>query len=1504
MTRARRWLWRLPVWFVLLPLLILTVVLVAGLAALQMPPVQRLLAETIGDAASSDESGLRIGGIEGFVPFDFRVTDIALTDADGAWMTIDRAQLSWSPTALASGRLQVAALTAGTVHVLRPPLPGPATTPPEPDPSEPFRLSDLTLPELPVAVQLDRLAIDEIRLEEPVFGQPAVFGLAARALVPTADGPLRAELDLERLDGEGGVQLDLAFTPETRGLSLDLSAREPTGGLLARAAALPEQPPISLRLRGTGPITDWSGRLDAEAGPDLGANGDVHLREDDDGLTLSVDLAARLTTLIEDSLDPLIAGGITLDGAITYDPEGAIGWQDLRLVAAAGRVTTTGRLEPVAGTITTRLAIEAGAPDSFTAFLPPGVGWDQLGLEAEAHGSADAMTVNAIMEGAGLTGPADAGAVGPTIDALRLDVSANGPVRQPTLVAELTAGGLAAGAALGVEDLQAILRATPRAALDQPDADIEIGLNVAMQGTALADPKVTALLDPELRLQVAGTIGLDGRAAPLSVTVTTPVAELAAEATVQGWGAEANGSVNLDVPTLGAFADLAGLPLQGALQAAIELETVDGLVRAGLNTVLTDAVTGIAQADAVLGPRATLTGAVEATPDGAITLTGLMLDAAGTRLEADRISLADALEAGLTVDLPDLSAIDPGLAGRAQVTVNATGPLDGLTVNATVTAADIEAGGEAVPEAVLQASVTDPTGSPAGDVTFEAVWRDQPIGLETAYAIEEAGLRLDGLNLTFADARVSGNVTADFAGTVDGRLAAAVPDLGAIGAVANLPVTGAADLSLDLSTADGLQGAAATLELTGAQLPGVASLAGARVTATVTDALGAPSVQADLSADGIEAAGMALTRLAVGVAGNLSQLDTTIRADGPDLALDTAATLGLADEDVRIAIARLTGRYLSEPLALAGPATVTLAGSAVAIDGLRLTARDGAITVDGRYDPSGSDLSLRIDRLPLALADLANPDLRMGGRLDGGLTLRGTQTSPEAQLDLRATEITLAALREQGFGALTATVNGGWSGRRLALDSVLTLPDDSTVRAQASLPLLVDPASGAPALPPNAELTGALTGEIDLAIFNTMLAATADRVEGQAQIDIALSGPVEEPRADGDLRVSDGVYENTQIGVLLEQIGLTLTAEDSHRFVVRELSARTLGGGTITGEGTIDLAGEDGMPVDIGLSLRAAHLIESELLTVILNGDLGFVGDLAGEAAISGDLAIQRAEFRIPHRMPSSVPTLDVREVNLPSDRAAAQEAEERAAEEPATALALALDIGVSAQQQIYVRGRGADLELGGALRVRGTADSPRITGQLNTQRGTLDLLGKRFVFDRGTVAFNGEAAIDPSLDFLATTEAEGITGGVQILGRASGPSLSFVSDPPFPEDEILARLLFGRSPTDLSPAQAIELASAAAELSGVGGGGNIMARIRDTLQLDRLEIQEGDDEGTELSAGRYVSDGVFVGVDQNLTAGTSRVTVEVELTPNISVETDIGSDSTGRVGVNFEWDY
>jgi translocation and assembly module TamB len=142
----------------------------------------------------------------------------------------------------------------------------------------------------------------------------------------------------------------------------------------------------------------------------------------------------------------------------------------------------------------------------------------------------------------------------------------------------------------------------------------------------------------------------------------------------------------------------------------------------------------------------------------------------------------------------------------------------------------------------------------------------------------------------------------------------------------------------------------------------------------------------------------------------------------------------------------------------------------------------------------------------------------------------------------------------------------------------------------------------------------------------------------------------------------------------------------------------------------------------------------------------------------------------------------------------------------------------------------------------------------------------------------------------------------VETDGRASDPEILLESQPPLPRDEILSRVLFGKSKGRLTALEAAQLAASAAELSGGGGGLDVLGTIRRFVGADVLQVDAGEN-GAQVKAGKYIADGVYVGAKQGASPGSTSVEVEVEVTPNISVNTETGQ-ADSNVGVQFKWDY
>ena len=138
--------------------------------------------------------------------------------------------------------------------------------------------------------------------------------------------------------------------------------------------------------------------------------------------------------------------------------------------------------------------------------------------------------------------------------------------------------------------------------------------------------------------------------------------------------------------------------------------------------------------------------------------------------------------------------------------------------------------------------------------------------------------------------------------------------------------------------------------------------------------------------------------------------------------------------------------------------------------------------------------------------------------------------------------------------------------------------------------------------------------------------------------------------------------------------------------------------------------------------------------------------------------------------------------------------------------------------------GAGWTANLGGSIRLSGTTANVIPSGAFSLVRGRLDILGNRMTIEEAKISMQG--SFEPVLRLVATSSDNDINVFVIVSGPASDPEIEFISEPELPEEEVLARLLFGRGLETLSPIQAAQLALAVRTLAGRGGEG-LVGNIR-----------------------------------------------------------------------------
>ena len=788
-------------------------------------------------------------------------------------------------------------------------------------------------------------------------------------------------------------------------------------------------------------------------------------------------------------------------------------------------------------------------------------------------------------------------------------------------------------------------------------------------------------------------------------------------------------------------------------------------------------------------------------------------------------------------------------------------------------------------------------------------------------------LTLSGLQLEIAAARAAGEVALD--GTqINAALQLDVPDLTLAQDLSGLPLAGAATLTatgggdliggqFDIRLEGGSDGLAIGQELLDPLIGGDGVVrVGLRrdETGTWLDEAVVRTSTAAIEADGGLQTGASDLKLTA-VVPDLSVLDRglegatnlDIRAVQADDTWDVAVTgtaPGSFELDVEAKVDTSDTTF---------SATTLLEGADIdpygALIGRPLKGGlKGRATASGRFDGTRLDLAAKLQGDGLATTQ---PEI--------DLLLRG-QSTIDLALQKDGNVVTLELL-DLGSDTLTASLSGSLD-TEIDLNASARLSDVGLYAPGISGPLTLEGRARGPLAgtlevsaegvgPGNTQIRLDGTAAADGSTANLSLDGTAPlglanrlisprRLDGTARFDLALNGTPGLDALSGTVTTQSARLSVPTFAIALTDLAADVSLQGATAAI--NVSAVPTSGGRVTLSGPLRL-----MPTPSGelrILLDNFGLSDPQLYETTLNGDLALTGDLTRSPTVAGRIALGETELRIPSTGfggDGDLPGL--RHIGEPS---AVTSSRRRAglietASGGGASPNIGLDVTIDATNQIFLRGRGLDAELGGGLKITGTAANPTPIGAFELIRGRLDILGKRLEMPEGIAQLEGD--LIPFVRLVAETEADDdTTVRIIVEGPADGPEISFTSDPELPEDEVLARLLFGQDLTSLSALQAAQLAAAVRTLAGRGGGG-IIQSLRENTGLDDLDITSSEDGSAALRAGKYISDNIYTDVTIS-SDGTSEINLNLDISNNVTARGTVGADGDSRLGVFFERDY
>ncbi|MBP6298997.1 MAG: translocation/assembly module TamB domain-containing protein [Arenimonas sp.] len=393
--------------------------------------------------------------------------------------------------------------------------------------------------------------------------------------------------------------------------------------------------------------------------------------------------------------------------------------------------------------------------------------------------------------------------------------------------------------------------------------------------------------------------------------------------------------------------------------------------------------------------------------------------------------------------------------------------------------------------------------------------------------------------------------------------------------------------------------------------------------------------------------------------------------------------------------------------------------------------------------------------------------------------------------------------------------------------------------------------------------TSKLTGKLKVQMVNLewleLFSLDIAQPTGQITGEVELAGTRGEPIINGSYVLKDLSFQIPELGLKLTDG--QITAKSSNNLALLIKGSINSGQGKMLITGLWDPADQLPQPINLRLRAKEFSIADTPDLQLIANSDLILTYE-QGIYSLDGSMDIIKGMIKLENISTSISISNDVVVVDAVPEKI------------NRNLLRLNLNLQVSANDQLAVKGFGIDGFASGKLLVKSPYNSPtKLTGSLSLI-GKYAAYGQNLRIKRGNLYFNNDLVSSPRLDILTERfiEDENITVGLEITGSAANPKTRVVSNPAMSSSDALSWLLFGRALDSVSAGQAQSINAKSMALNA--GGSMLVGTLGSYIGLDQASISKtralGDSTltiGEQISPKFFVSYGVsLLGIGQVIT--------------------------------------
>lgn len=441
----------------------------------------------------------------------------------------------------------------------------------------------------------------------------------------------------------------------------------------------------------------------------------------------------------------------------------------------------------------------------------------------------------------------------------------------------------------------------------------------------------------------------------------------------------------------------------------------------------------------------------------------------------------------------------------------------------------------------------------------------------------------------------------------------------------------------------------------------------------------------------------------------------------------------------------------------------------------------------GKPSPVKADLELGLDEFPVA-AIPAVQAAGVRGRLSGKATLKGFGKDAVLDVDLHTNRLRIEQVNVDGLSMRLQTAGG----KLVAHSEVSSADGHSTIDASTGIDW---DDRVVPTIDQNVEGIVSARG-LRLGMLQPLVAGTLSDLDGKLDADLRAALENGTPRIVGKASLKEGVVQIPTVGQRFDDMQAEIVISPGE-VRIEKMHARG-----VTGAFNLNASAKlEGLtPVSAKAELK---INEDAKLPLTIEGEA--VGDAWGtvETTYTHDEAsktnriqvdLQRFYVQLPNTPPGSIQSLDA----APDVRVGFRRRDGefvsvplQPVKEPSPPSEYKTVVEVDVNSLWVEKGQQADVTLRGNITATTGGETPVVEGKIETRRGQLDISGKTFDIERGTVTFTGDAS-NPIISAVARYDSPGYTVYAEYTGTATQGSLRLTSEPALSQDEILTLLMFG----------------------------------------------------------------------------------------------------------------